>query len=422
MRRNPAASPLCAPAAQTPVSALVGAGTTMRPMQPSDVSRFARVDFRNDRRLFGLKTEDRFSHIYIIGQTGTGKSTLLETMVVDDLERGRGLALIDPHGDLVERVAARVPVSRAADTVYLNVPDPTQPYGYNPLRRVRNDRITLAASGFLEVFKKMWGDAWGVRMEHILRNTLLALLERDGATLADVLRVFSDRSFRREIARSAKNETVRAFFRKEYDQYSSGYRSDGIAPIQNKVGAFLSDPLLSRILSGAEEDLHVRKIMDGGGVLLVNLAKGRLGEDSSSLLGGLLVTTLGLAAYSRADTPPAERRDFFVYVDEFQSFTTLALVNILAELRKYRIGFTIAHQYVSQIDPAIRHAIFGNVGSIISFRVGPEDTPVIAEQFGHRFEPLDLMQLPNHRIYIKLMIHGAPCIPFSAATLPPRDV
>jgi type IV secretory pathway TraG/TraD family ATPase VirD4 len=390
-------------------------------MQPSDVSRFARVDFRDDRRVFGLKTEDRFSHVYIIGQTGTGKSTLLETMVLNDLEHGRGLALIDPHGDLVERVAARVPASRTADTVYLNVPDPAQPYGYNPLRRVREDRITLAASGFIEVFKKMWGDAWGVRMEHILRNTLLALLERGDATLADVLRVFSDRSFRREIARSVKNETVRAFFQKEYDQYSSGYRSDGIAPIQNKVGAFLSDPLLRRVISGADHDLHLRKIMDTGGVLLVNLAKGWLGEDSSSLLGGLLVTTLGLAAYSRADASPNERRDFFVYVDEFQSFTTLALVNILAELRKYRIGFTIAHQYINQVDPAIRHAIFGNIGTVISFRVGPEDTPVLAQQFGERFAPLDLMQLPNHKIYIKLMIDGAPSIPFSAETLPPTE-
>ena len=383
------------------------------------IIRLGRVDFRSDTRVFGIKNEDRFSHIYIIGKTGTGKSTLLETMAVQDLEGGNGFALIDPHGDLVERIAARVPASRRNDVIYFNAPDPAQPFGYNPLRHVSEDRIALAASGLMEVFKKMWPEAWGVRMEHILRNVLMALLEQPNATLHDILQTLSDQNFRKSIAKSLRNETVRTFLLKEFDRFSFGYRADGTAPIQNKVGAFLADPLLNRILTAPKTDLHIRRIMDEGKVLLVNLGKGKIGEDSSSLLGGLLVTTLGLAAYSRADIPPADRRDFFVYVDEFQSFTTLALANMLSELRKYRVGFTVAHQYLHQLELEIRHAVLGNTGSIISFRVGAEDAPYLVREFHERFGEIDLLQLPNYRIYLKLMIDGMPSKPFSAVTLSP---
>jgi type IV secretory pathway TraG/TraD family ATPase VirD4 len=388
-------------------------------MSANGVTHFARVDFRNDHRAFGIKDEDRFSHIYIIGKTGTGKSTLMETMALQDLGRGNGFALIDPHGDLVERIAARIPQLRRADVIYLNAADPSQPYGYNPLRHVREDRIALAASGMMEVFKKMWPEAWGVRMEHILRNVLMALLEQPDATLHDVLRIFTDQKFRKEIAKSLKNETVKKFLEKEYERFSFGYRADGTAPIQNKVGAFLADPLLDRILTAPPIDLHIRQIMDEGKVLLVNLAKGRIGEDSSSLLGGLLVTTIGLAAYTRADTPADKRRDFFVYVDEFQSFTTLAVANMLSELRKYRVGFTVAHQYLQQLESDIRHAVLGNAATVISFRVGAEDAPFLVREFVEQFEQIDLMQLPNYRIYLKLMIDGMPSKPFSAKTLAP---
>jgi type IV secretory pathway TraG/TraD family ATPase VirD4 len=386
-----------------------------------DVTRFAKVDFREKEHTFGIKDDDRFSHIYIIGKTGTGKSTLLETMAIQDLERGKGFALIDPHGDLVERIAARIPPSRRADVIYFDAPDPRQPYGYNPLRHVSEDRIALAASGMIEVLKKMWPEAWGVRMEHILRNVLMALLEQPRATLHDVLRMLSEQDFRKEVAKSLRNDTVRTFLLKEFDRFSFGYRADGTAPIQNKVGAFLADPLLNRVLTAPKIDLHFRRIMDQGKVLLVNLGKGQIGEDSSSLLGGLLVTTIGLAAFSRADTPPAERRPFFVYIDEFQSFTTLALANMLSELRKYRVGFTIAHQYLHQLEPDIRHAVLGNVGTLISFRIGAEDAPYFVREFHERVEELDLLQLPNYRIYLKLMIDGMPSKPFSAVTLaPPR--
>jgi len=392
----------------------------MRSMLSGNVTHFAQADFRNVQRVFGIKDDDRFSHVYVVGKTGTGKSTLLETMALQDVRRGAGLALIDPHGDLVERIASQIPDWRQRDVVYLNASDPRQPFGYNPLRHVREDRIPLAASGFLEVFKKMWPDAWGVRMEHILRNVLLALLEQPDATMHDILRIFSDKQFRTAVAKSLKNATVRTFFEKEYDRYSFGYRADGVASIQNKVGAFLADPVLNRILTTSKSDIHVRKIMDDGKILLVNLAKGRLGEDSSSLLGGLLVTTIGLAAYSRADIAEDQRRNFFAYVDEFQSFTTMALANMLSELRKYRVGFTIAHQYLFQLAPEVRHAVLGNAGTIICFRVGAEDAPYLSRELVGRFNEVDLVQLPNYSVYIKLMIDGSPSKPFSAVTLSPK--
>jgi hypothetical protein len=384
-----------------------------------DITFFARTDFRNDRRVFGIKREDRFSHVYIIGKTGTGKSTLMETMALQDLRRGLGFALIDPHGDPVERIVAQVPTSDGSGIIYLNAADPAQPWGYNPLRHVAPQYRALAASGLMEVFKKMWPEAWGVRMEHILRNVLIALLEQPNATLHDLLRILSEKKFRQEIAGSLTNEPVRRFLEKEFERFSFGYRADGVAPIQNKVGAFPADPLLNRMLTEPGLDLHIRGIMDEGKVLLVNLAKGRLGEDSSSLLDGLLVTTIGLAAYSRADSPAAERRDFYVYIDEFQSFTTLAMANMLSELRKYRVAFTVAHQYLHQLEADVRHAVLGNAGSIIAFRAGAEDAAYLAREFAPEFEAADLTRLRNYQIYLKLMIDGTPSKPFSAMTLGP---
>jgi hypothetical protein len=312
-----------------------------------------------------------------------------------------------------------VPIHRKADVVYLNVPDASQPYGYNPLSRISPERRSLVASGLMEVFKKMWADAWGVRMEHILRNALLALLDQPAARLADIPLLLNDKDFRKRVVANVANQQVKQFWQLEYERYSPRYRADTIAPILNKVGAFLADPKLNRILNRPDGQMRLRTMMDQGKVLLVNLARGKIGEDSAALLGGLLVTSLGLAAYSRADMPEKERRPFFVYVDEFQNFTTLAIANMLSELRKFGVGMVLAHQYLHQLEPDIRHAVLGNAGTIITFRLGPEDAAFIAREFEPYFDHLDLLNLPNHDIYIKLMVDGGPMRPFSASTLPP---
>lgn len=386
------------------------------------ISYFARVDFRDDRRPFGLRQADRLFHLHLIGKTGTGKTTLIETLASQDLAQGRGFALIDPHGDLVERIAASVPERLRERVVYFNVPDPSQPFGYNPLRRVSRERRSLAASGLLETFKKMWTSAWGVRMEHVLRNAILLLLESDDAALPDLLRLLTDQGYRKGLAAASDNEQVRTFWLNEYEQYAPRFRADSIAPIQNKVGAFLADPLLYRILVNPAETISVRKIMDEGKVLLVNLAKGRIGEDSATLLGGLLVTTVALAAFSRADIPEKERRPFFLYVDEFQNFTTKIVADMGSELRKYGIGLVLAHQHLHQLELEIRHAILGNVGSIVVFRVGAEDASYLAREFQPTFEATDLLRLANHHVYVRLMIDGEPSKPFSAVTLRPQDL
>ncbi len=329
---------------------------------------------------------------------------------------------MDPHGDLAERAAAEAERSGRADVIYWNVTDPTSPYGYNPLRHVRRDKIPLAASGILDAFKKLWDDAWGVRMEHALRNALYALLEVPRATLSDILLLISDDAYRQRVAREISNETVRAFWLKEFPKYSWRYRADAIAPIQNKVGAFLADPMLRRVLTAPAQDLHLRQMMDAGAVLVVNLAKGKIGEDSANLLGSLLVSTLYLAAFSRAEVPSAERRPFYIYLDEFQSFTTLAIATMAAELRKYGIGLTLAHQYLHQFDVDVRHAVIGNAGTLISFRLGGEDANFLAREFTPTFEMRDLLALPNYSIYLKLMIDGTPSRPFSAETLPPPEI
>lgn len=383
---------------------------------------FARTNARRPFRPVHIKQSDRFAHMYVIGKTGVGKTTLLETLLRHDIAAGHGCALIDPHGDFVERVAAAVPAARQDDVIYLNVTDPSQPYGYNPLSRVSPDRRSLVASGLLDVFKKMWAEAWGVRMEHILRNCLLTLLDQPSATLADIPRLLNEKEFRKRAVPHITNDQVRQFWKVEYENYSLRYRADSIAPILNKTGAFLADTRLNRIFTGGTTPLRMRSIMDKGQVLLVNLAKGKIGEDSAALLGGLLVTSLGLAAYSRADISENKRRPFFVYVDEFQNFTTLAIANMLSELRKFAVGMVLAHQYLHQLETDIRHAVLGNAGTLIAFRLGPEDAAFIAREFEPYLDHLDLLNLPNYEMYLKLMRDGAPLKPFSATTLPPGDI
>ncbi len=386
--------------------------------EASDILLLGRTNARSDRRRFGIRLADRLSHIYIIGKTGTGKSTLIETMIRQDIMAGRGAALIDPHGDLVERVALWSRSIRD-DLIYLDLGDPNLPFGYNPLLHVRPELRSLVASGAIDLFKLLWSEAWGVRMEHILRNALLALLEQPRATLADILPLLSDNAFRAKTVNTVRNEQVRNFWLKEYPKYSFRYQADGIAPIQNKVGAFLADPRLKRFLTPGDKGLRLRSVMDQGQLLLVNLAQGKIGADSSRLAGGLLITALGSAAFSRAFDPVAARRPFFVYVDEFQSFTTLAFANMLAELRKYGIGTVLAHQYLSQLEPAVRDAVLGNAGTLIAFRLGAVDAGSIAKEFDPVFADTDLTTLPNFEIKLKLLVDGTPTRPFSATILRP---
>jgi len=392
-------------------------GMTRRADNP--VTFFARTNFRNRKVVFGVKRRDRLAHMYVIGKTGTGKSTLLATMLRQDIANGQGAALLDPHGDLAEKVLAMVPAERKSDLIYFNVPDTSQPLGFNPLERVPPARRALAASGLLEVFQKIWAESWGPRLEHILRNALLALMDQPQATLADVLRLLDDRGFRRDAMLAVSNPQVRDFWLREYENYPPRFRAEAVAPLQNKVGAFLADPLLNRILSQPRSSFDLREIIDEGKILLVNLAKGRIGGDTAALLGALLVTRIGLAGLSRAELPENRRRDYFLYLDEFPTFTTLSLAHMLSDLRKYYLGLVLAHQHLSQIELQVRDAILGNAGTIVAFRVGLPDAEILAREFYPAFSAVDLVSLPNFHIYLRLMIDGAVSRAFSAEMLPP---
>src|SRR5438445_1956348 len=381
------------------------------------ITYFARTNFRNEYKRFGIKRSDRRAHMYMIGKTGSGKSTLPETLIRQDIENGEGLALLDPHGDLVEKVLKTVPEKRKGDLIYFNVPDRANPLAFNPLELVAPEKRSLAAAGLLDAFKKIWSDSWGPRLEHILRNAFLALLEQPEATLADVLRLLDDHAFRREVSSRVYNTQVRDFWLREYENYPLRLRAEAIAPIQNKVGAFLTDPLLNRILTQKRSGFDLRRVMDEGKILLVNLAKGKIGADASALLGALLVTKIGLAGLTRADVREENRRDFYLYMDEFQNFATLGLANMLSELRKYRVNMILAHQYLSQVDLQVRDAILGNVGTIISFRLGLSDAEILAGEFYPFFSARDLINLPNYHIYLKLMIDGVVSPPFNRETV-----
>jgi type IV secretory pathway TraG/TraD family ATPase VirD4 len=378
-----------------------------------DITYFARTNFRNEGKLFGIRRADRRNHMYAIGKTGTGKSTLLLTLMREDMKHGDGFALLDPHGDLAEEVVALIPASRRGDLIYLDVPNPSLVWHFNPFAGVPKERRALAAAGIVEVFKKLWPDDWGPRLEHLLRNVVFALLEAEG-TLGDIPRLLSEKDFRARIVQRVTNEMVRDFWEKEYTGYSPAFRAVVTAPLLNKVAAFLTDPILHAILTGERSSFDLRRVMDEGKILVVNLAKGKLGEGPASLLGSLLVSHLSLAALERADRPQEMRRDFYLYLDEFHTFSTLTLATMLSELRKYRLCLILAHQYLGQLEPEIRDAVFGNAGTFVSFRVGALDAPTVARELSPRFEADDLLSLPNFAVYLRLMIGGEMSRSFSA--------
>jgi len=389
----------------------------------NEIILFAETNYRNIRRKFGIKRQDRRRHMYLIGKTGTGKSTALENMIYQDIQMGHGVAIVDPHGDLAERALDFVPANRINDVVYFNPADTENPFAFNVLERVDSSQRHLVASGLVGVFKKIWADSWGPRLEYVLRNTILALLEYPGSTLLGIMRILVDKEFRKKVVDRLTDPVVKSFWTNEYPKYPDRLRAEAIAPIQNKVGQFLSTSLIRDIVGQVKSKINLREIMDNKKILIMNFSKGRIGEDASALLGAMMVTKIQMAAMSRINIPEEEREDFYLYVDEFQNFATDSFADILSEARKYHLNLILAHQYIDQLtvrdSSQVRDAIFGNVGTMVVFRVGAKDADFLAKEFVPRFEEEDLVDLDQYNIYVKLMIDGLTSEPFSALTLPP---
>jgi hypothetical protein len=385
------------------------------------ITTFAVTNYRDIRKRFGIKQKNRQGHMYIIGKTGTGKSTLIENMIISDIRAGNGLALIDPHGDLAEDILHFVPKRRIEDVIYFNPADMEYPIAFNPLEKVGLYYHHLVASGLISVFKKVWSEFWGPRLEHILRHSILTLLEYPDSTLLDIPRLLTDKDFRQHVLEFVRHQEVREFWFFEFEKYSAWLRSEAVSPILNKVGQFLTSTPLRNIVGQNKNTFRLRKVMDEEKILVVNLAKGKIGEDNCSLLGAMIVTRIQLAALSRSDLPENKRKAFCLYVDEIHNFLTLSFADILSEARKYGLNLVLAHQYIEQLDQKIRAAILGNAGTIISFRVGAEDAKYLAREFHPVFEETDLVNLANYHIYLKLLIDGVASRAFSATTLGPPN-
>jgi hypothetical protein len=389
----------------------------------SDITFFAKTNFRNREVAFGIREDDRRKHMYIIGKTGMGKTTLIENMVIQDIQNGHGVAFVDPHGDSAEKVLNYVPASRINDVIYLNPADLEFPIAFNPLESVDPKYKHLVASGLMGVFTKIWAGVWSARMEYILSNTILALLDSPGNTLLGIARMLVNKTYRKKIVDNIKDPVVKAFWTDEFANYNEKFRTEAIAPIQNKVGQFLSSSVIRNIVGQTKSTIDLRDIMDNKKIFILNLSKGRIGEDSSALLGAMIITKLQLAAMSRVDIPEEDRKDFYLYVDEFQNFATESFANILSEARKYRLNLIVAHQYINQLvsnkSTVVRDAIFGNVGTIVTFRVGADDAEFLEKEFTPTYTETDLVNLTKFHVYLKLMINGISSTPFSALTLPP---
>lgn len=385
----------------------------------SDIAVFALTTYRNEYKKFGIKTDDRRRHMYLIGKTGMGKSTILENMIVDDIRAGRGVAIVDPHGDLAEKIIEFIPDNRINDVVYLNPSDIDFPIAFNVVEQVDPHLQHLVASGLIGVFKKLWADSWGPRLEYILRNAILAILDYPGSTLLGVVRMLSDKVYRKKVVANVKDPMVKSFWEKEFAGYADKFASEAVSPIQNKVGQFLSSSLMRNVIGQVKSSIDIRKIMDDGKILVMNLSKGRIGEDNSALLGAMMITKIQLAAMSRVDIPENERKDFYLYIDEFQNFSTDSFANILSEARKYRLNLIMAHQYIEQLSDNVKAAVFGNVGTLIVFRVGATDAEELVKEFTPVFLEEDIVNLPKYEMYLRLMIDGITSNPFSARGLPP---
>ena len=396
-------------------------------MEKEEIIYFAETTFRNQRKRFGIRTDDRRRHIYVIGKTGMGKTVMMENMAIQDIQAGRGVAFVDPHGEAAENLLDFVPSNRINDVIYFNPADIDFPLAFNVMEQIDPENRHLVAAGLMGVFKKIWPDVWSARMEYILNNAVLALLEYPNSTLLGVNRMLADPDYRKKVVERITDPVVKSFWIQEFARYTQRYEVEATAAIQNKVGQFISNPLIRNIIGQVKSKIDMRKMMDEGKILIANISKGKIGEDNSRLLGALIITKLQLAAMSRVDMPEEKRRDFYLYVDEFQNFATEAFCNILSEARKYRLVLTLGNQYISQLEEMtptgkstkVRDAVFGNVGTLVIFRVGAEDAEFLEREFIPEFLAEDLVNLGKYNIYLKLMVDGLAGRPFSAETLPP---
>ena len=392
---------------------------------PDKVTYFGYTDYRGKQSKFGIKAEDRAKHVYVIGKTGMGKSNALEVMAIQDLRNGEGLAFLDPHGKSADLLLDFIPEDRIDDVLYFAPFDTDNPISFNVMEDVGFDKRHLVVSGLMSAFKKIWEDQWSARMEYILNNTLLALLEYPDSTLLGVNRMFADKVYRKKVVENVTDVSVKAFWEDEYAKYSDKFATEATAAIQNKVGQFISNPLIRNIIGQPKSSFNIREMMDNKKILIVNLSKGLVGESNANLIGSFLITKIYLAAMSRSDVSQVQIEklpNFYLYVDEFQSFANESFANILSEARKYKLNLTMAHQYIEQMTEEVREAVFGNVGTMITFRVGAYDAEVLEKEFAPEFEAEDLVNLSKFQMYLKLMVDSVGCRPFSAVGIPPFEL
>ncbi len=394
----------------------------LEPMADNYINYFAETDFRGQRRKFGIKVEDRARHVYIIGKTGMGKSTILENMAVQDIQHGEGIAFIDPHGGTAEKLLDYIPPERMKDVIYMAPHDLEFPVAFNIMENLGKDKNYLVANGLIATFKKIWPDVWSARMEYILNNVLLALLEYPDSTILGVNRMLADVNYRQAVVDNITDASVKSFWVDEFANYTERMAAESVPAIQNKIGQFTSNPLIRNIVGQPKSTFDLRDVMDNKKILIMNLSKGRVGEINANLLGGMLITKIYLAAMSRADKNAAELRDLpslYFYVDEFQSFVNETFADILSEARKYKLALTMAHQYIEQMPEEVRDAVFGNVGTTIANRVGPLDAEILEKLFTPTFLIEDIVSLGRFQMYLTLMVDGVGSKPFSARGMPP---
>lgn len=384
-----------------------------------DVNFFAKTEYKNKETIFGISNRDRRKHMYIIGKTGSGKSTLISNMAIDDIRKNRGVGIIDPHGDLSNTILDYIPKRRMNDVVYLEPFDTSRPFSLNVLEVHNKQHKDLVASGIVSIFYKLYGDSWGPRLEYILRNVILTLLEVPDATLVDILTLLSDANYRKRVVTEyVKDPVIKSFWEQEFAKMPDKLKAEAISPIQNKVGQFVSSQMIRNILGQPKSSVDLVKIMNEGKILILNLSQGKLGEDSAALLGAMFITQIQLAAMGRSYQKEDDRKDFFLYVDEFQNFATSSFTKILSEARKYRLSLSLANQYIEQLEEPVQRAIFGNVGTLISFVVGARDAFILTKEFAELYTESDLVSLGKYEIVLKLSINDLSSAPFPARTLP----